>query len=481
MKENSPDATARIARPSTAIYQLDDRFYDRVEAAEFPQHILRFRNDCAAKSIGLKTLSDAEWIAHFGRFEPIEGTLQQPLALRYHGHQFRSYNPHLGDGRGFLFAQFFQVSTGRLLDLGTKGTGQTPWSRSGDGRLTLKGAVRELLAAELLQARGVPTCKILSIVETGEALQRHDEPSPTRAAALVRLSHSHIRFGAFQRLAYHDDQEGIQQLGRYCAKHFYPDLIDADAPALFEGLLEHCVDRMATTCAGWMAAGYVHGVLNTDNMNITGESFDYGPWRFLPYVDQMFTAAYFDHGRLYAYARQPGAVLWNLARLAECFLPWMSTERASAILDRFTPLALDRWAQHFLRLLGVASCNPAQDEHTLATTMQYLETRQVPYDQFLFDWHGGVHAKDRAMQSPNAHLYTGEDFDAFWDVLQSHPPLEAPVIDPAYFTEGIAASCHIDVVENLWRAIDERDDWEPLYQHILRLRNSRVHMPGHNP
>src|SRR5690606_20245495 len=149
-----------------------------------------------------------EWVAHFGRFEPLPGQ-PGPVAIRYHGHQFRVYNPEIGDGRGFLAAQMREVPQAaslreggvrdtqnpRLLDLGTKGSGQTPWSRRADGRLTRKGGGREALAAGLLESLGVPTCRILSLIETGEALERHDEPSPTRAAVMVRLSHSHIRFG----------------------------------------------------------------------------------------------------------------------------------------------------------------------------------------------------------------------------------------------------------------------------------------------
>src|SRR5206468_8151249 len=136
-------------------------------------------------------------------FEPLPDNLREPLALRYHGHQFRVYNPEIGDGRGFLFAQM-RSGDGRLLDLGTKGSGRTPWSRFGDGRLTLKGGVREVLAAEMLEALGVPTSRAFSLIETGEALTRGDEPSPTRSAVLTRLSWSHIRFGTFQRLAYLD-------------------------------------------------------------------------------------------------------------------------------------------------------------------------------------------------------------------------------------------------------------------------------------
>jgi uncharacterized protein YdiU (UPF0061 family) len=134
--------------------------------------------------------------------------LPQPLALRYHGHQFGVYNPELGDGRGFLFAQL-RDGNGRLLDLGTKGSGQTPWSRQGDGRLTLKGAVREILATEMLEALGANTSKTFSVVETGESLWRGDEPSPTRSAVMVRLSHGHIRIGTFQRLLVLEDAQSM--------------------------------------------------------------------------------------------------------------------------------------------------------------------------------------------------------------------------------------------------------------------------------
>src|SRR5207237_3580374 len=136
-------------------------------------------------------------IDHFGRFVPLPGSLDQPLALRYHGHQFRSYNPDIGDGRGFLFAQGHDAR-GRLMDLGTKGSGQTPYSRFADGRLTLKGGVREVLATEMLEALGVNTSKSFALFETGESLVRGDEPTPTRSSVLTRLSHGHIRIGTFQ-------------------------------------------------------------------------------------------------------------------------------------------------------------------------------------------------------------------------------------------------------------------------------------------
>jgi uncharacterized protein YdiU (UPF0061 family) len=278
--------------PDPQILALAPWLGDRVAAADFPQTILRWRNQRWAEAVGLGALDDAAWVRHFGRFAPLEGNLPQPLALRYHGHQFRHYNPDLGDGRGFLFAQM-RDAQGRLLDLGTKGSGQTPWSRQGDGRLTLKGAMREILATEMLEALGVNTSKTFSVVETGENLWRGDEPSPTRSAVLVRLSHGHIRIGTFQRLLMLEEAENMAQLVDYCLRQFPGALPPEDAPAREEPaiiLLHQVVERMAAMAAGYVAAGFVHGVLNTDNMNISGESFDYGPWRWLPRWDAGFTS-----------------------------------------------------------------------------------------------------------------------------------------------------------------------------------------------
>ncbi|KAK0332215.1 hypothetical protein LTR94_025787, partial [Friedmanniomyces endolithicus] len=305
--------------PPSPLYRPDPRFSDLgpdygdpVQSADFPKTILRRRHDRAAAEVGLEGLRDDEWIAAFGRFQPLPGQ-PGPIAMRYHGHQFRQYNPDLGDGRGFLAAQMRDRQE-RLLDLGTKGSGQTPWSRNGDGRLTLKGGVRELLAAGQLETLGVPTSRALSLIETGESLERGDEPSPTRSAVLVRLSHSHIRFGSFQRCAYFNRTDQIEALSEHVRSLYHPIIAPGDVP----GLLGAIVQANARLTARWIAAGFVHGVLNTDNLTVTGESFDYGPWRVLPRYDPAFTAAYFDQSGLYAFARQPEAVFWNLTQLASC-------------------------------------------------------------------------------------------------------------------------------------------------------------------
>ena len=286
--------------PDPRIVELGDGFYDVVAPARFPRHALRYRNQRWAERIGLDTLDATEWEASFAAFESLPENLPERLALRYHGHQFRVYNAQLGDGRGFLHAQVRDADDGRLLDLGTKGSGQTPWSRGGDGRLTLKGGIREVLATAMLEALGVYTSKSFSLFETGEALQRGDEPSPTRSAVLVRLSHSHVRFGSFQRHAAFRDAMRVERLLEYATAYLVPE--GGPTPA---GFLAAVVRRSARLAASWTIAGFVHGVLNTDNMNVTGESFDYGPYRFLPTFDPEFVAAYFDHTGLYRFAAAP--------------------------------------------------------------------------------------------------------------------------------------------------------------------------------
>src|SRR5437762_13580707 len=208
-------------RPDPKILTLGPEFYDLVGSASFAKCAPRFINERWAQAVGLR-LDEEGWTSHFCRFEPLPDNLTQPLALRYHGHQFRVYNPEIGDGRGFTFAQL-RDDRDRLLDLGTKGSGQTPYSRNADGRLTLKGGVREVLASELLGAIGVNTSKTFALFETGEQLERGDEPSPTRSAVLTRLSHGHIRIRTFQRLAFLGEVENIKTLVSYCLQNLYAE------------------------------------------------------------------------------------------------------------------------------------------------------------------------------------------------------------------------------------------------------------------
>lgn len=447
--------------------ELGNAFYDPVQPADFPKHVLRFRNDRWAKRVGLDTLTDEEWIAHFGRFDPLPDNLPNPLALRYHGHQFRVYNPDLGDGRGFLYAQMRDGRTGRLLDLGTKGSGQTPWSRQGDGRLTLKGGVREILASEMLEALGVNTSKTFSLIETGEALYRGDEPSPTRAAVMVRLSHGHIRFGTFQRLLVTGQAEEKRALVDYVIETYWPEAADSREPviALFTSIMR----ALAKKGAQWFAAGFVHGVLNTDNMAITGESFDYGPWQFLPVLDPGFTAAYFDNSGLYSFGRQPEALHWNLARLAECLLDLAPQDRFEEVLGQFGQLFEDDLVlqTHWRLGLEVGDMERAQD----LTRAFYGALREsgAPYEQAFFDLALGADAA-RLEKSPSAEFYRSEIFADVLKAIRGTAPASG-ISRHAYFNGAGPVTMLVEDVEALWAAIDKNDDWTPLERKIGEIRS----------
>lgn len=442
-------------RPANEIAALQPDFADPVAAADFPEGILRFRNDRWAPAVGLGHLSDEQWVAHFGRFQPLTGTLTQPLALRYHGHQFRVYNPDIGDGRGFLFAQL-RDGAGRLLDLGTKGSGQTPYSRFGDGRLTLKGGVREILATEMLEALGVNTSKTFSIIETGEALERHDEPSPTRAAVMVRLSHSHIRIGSFQRAAYFDDKPLLERLTDYALTKLYDEVPGDNPPAQ---LLGRVVERTADLAASYMIAGFVHGVLNSDNINVTGESFDYGPWRFTPLWEPGFTAAYFDHAGLYAFGRQAEAIHWDVAQLAVSLRPLAAAEPLIAQLERFPQLYGEAMIRRFCWRLGVVQTGDASA--MIEAAVRGMVASQTPIDRFFQNWRGG----DLRDSDP----YAGEEWAGFREAIagfKASGPLDHP-----YWSAASPCSMHIDEVEAIWSAIDKTDDWAPLHAKVAAIRD----------
>ena len=446
-------------RPDPAVLHLGERYYDAVAPAAFPATILRFRNQRHAGTIGLDTLDDDSWLLHFGRFQPLPDNLPAPLALRYHGHQFRSYNPDIGDGRGFLHAQL-RDRQGRLLDLGTKGTGQTPYSRFGDGRLTLKGGVREVLATEMLEALGVDTSKSLSLVETGEALERNDEPSPTRAAALVRLSHSHIRYGSFQRLAYLGERDAIMPLVDYCVRHF----VGGEPADPVAALMAYAVERGARLAASWRAAGFVHGVLNSDNMNITGESFDYGPWRFLPRFDDSFTAAYFDHFGLYAFGRQAEAVQWNLHQLALALRTVAEAESLIPALQRFPDLYEAALAERYCWRLGVEPKRAAADTGLAQSIESALAAVDIEPDRFWFDWRGGT----RRGAGPADAAYASPAFAPFIAAVGDYRP--AKPATHAYWSDAAPCSMLIDEVEEIWAAIADHDDWAPFNAKISAIR-----------
>ena len=462
--------------------QLGASFFTPVKPARFPDLKLRYFNAQAAEKLGLGDLSEPDILSHFGGFKPFEGSFSEPLALHYHGHQFGVYNPDLGDGRGFLFAQIREPETDRLLDFGTKGSGQTPFSRTADGRLTLKGAVREILATELLTALSVPTSQSFCVIETGESLSRHDEPSPTRSAVLTRLSHSHIRIGSFQRCFYDGRTDDIEKLARYVVRHYYPAL-DPDAPKdqLLSALLRAFMEKVAEMTGHWMASGFVHGVLNTDNFNLTGESFDYGPWRFLPRLEPLFTAAYFDQQRRYAYARQPEAALWALCRLADCFMrpeeaaesqkakqDSLSQESLTEILADFYPLMEKHLASRLIWRTGLMAEKEADELAFARAFLRFAQKSKLDFDRLFFDSYGQpAHFTDfdlSQLSQSDDHVSDQAEIVSAQQRLAETARCLAPrqPTRPAFFERAEPVSLVIEEVERIWAPIAEQDDWTAL-------------------
>ena len=466
--------------PVTSAYQPDPRFMtlgdtfaDPVAPAAFPVSLIRYRNQQAAATVGLEALTEAEWLAHFAQFEPLPNNQPTPLAMRYHGHQFRNYNPDLGDGRGFLFAQLRENRTGRLLDLATKGSGQTPYSRTADGRLTLKGGVREVLAAAMLETLGVPTSRALSLVETGEALSRGDEPSPARSGVLTRLSHSHVRFGTFQRHAFHDRSDLVAKLTEHALECYFPNQAGASDPGV--ALMECAARATAKLTACWMVAGFVHGVLNTDNMVVTGESFDYGPWRFLPHSDPTFTAAYFDYTGLYAFGRQPQTAFWNLEQLGGCLSLNSPSDDLIKALETFGPAYQAELATAMVARLGLVSRGTQSDFGLAQTAFAALAEggAALRWEPFFFDWFGGAASELRALEGPRKALYGGDAFRDLRRRLEGYCPARPEALESPVFAADLPQEMLISEVENLWAAIAYQEDWSPLAAKLYALDEAR--------
>jgi uncharacterized protein YdiU (UPF0061 family) len=295
-----------------------------------------------------------------------------PIALAYAGHQFGGFVPHLGDGRAILLGERVGRD-GVRRDIQLKGSGRTPFSRNGDGRAALGPMLREYLISEAMHALGVPTTRSLAVVTTGEQVVREDL---LPGAVLTRVAASHIRVGTFEYFAARGDREAVSQLLDYVITRHYPEARGADVPAL--AVLEAVTQRQAALIADWMSVGFIHGVMNTDNMAISGETIDYGPCAFMDKYDTNTVFSSIDHGGRYAYGNQPAIAQWNLARLAETLLPLIDSdmakavELATAIVRDFMPRFDAQLLTRMRRKIGLASEHESDVEliRTLLATMQ---------------------------------------------------------------------------------------------------------------
>ena len=346
--------------------------------------LLQF-NQTLASELGLdieKLTSEVATQIFSGNELPLDA---QPVAQAYAGHQFGGFVPQLGDGRALLLGELIDRQ-GVRRDIALKGSGRTPFSRGGDGKAAVGPVLREYLISEAMHAMGIPTTRALAAVATGETVMRHQA---LPGAVLTRVAASHIRVGTFEYFAARGQVDQIRKLADYVIMRHYPET--AGKSQRYLSLLQCTVERQAALIASWMLVGFIHGVMNTDNMAISGETIDYGPCAFMDSYDPKTVFSSIDHHGRYAYVNQPTIALWNLARFAETLLPLLDqndSERtaadATAILNTFVPTFEKHWYEGALTKLGLAKTinsggNNAPDRMLVDDWFECLRKNKVDY------------------------------------------------------------------------------------------------------
>ncbi len=329
LEETAPATSTVVAVPlrfgfANTYARLPEQFYVRLNPTPVAAPRLIRLNEELARTLGLDPtrLVEQEGVEILAGNRLAEGS--EPLAMAYAGHQFGQFVPQLGDGRTNLLGEVMGRN-GIRYDIQLKGSGPTPFSRRGDGRAALGPVLREYLVSEAMAALGVPTTRALAAVATGETVYRE---SPLPGAVLTRVAASHLRVGTFQYFLAQGDVQSLRTLADYAIARHYPEV--AGTPTPYRALLQGVIRRHAHLVAQWMLLGFIHGVMNTDNTSISGETIDYGPCAFMEAYDPRTVFSSIDRQGRYAYANQPHAAQWNLARLAESLLPLMEQEAGSS-------------------------------------------------------------------------------------------------------------------------------------------------------
>jgi uncharacterized protein YdiU (UPF0061 family) len=366
--------------------QLPEIFYTELLPEAVPAPELKLFNSGLAQSMGLdfSAWTDAERAELFCGHRLPDGAT--PLCLAYAGHQFGHFVV-LGDGRAHLWGEHL-TPTGARLDLQFKGSGRTPYSRRGDGKAALGPMLREYLISEDMHHLGIPSTRSLAVVTTGENVVR-EECLP--GAILTRVASSHIRVGTFELAAQQADSEGLESLLNYTLQRHYPSLLDSRNQAL--ALIEAVMERQVALIVQWMRVGFIHGVMNTDNMALSGETIDYGPCAFMDAYDPNTVFSSIDHMGRYAYANQPKIAHWNLCRLAEALLPLIHQDEAKAVdaaqelLSTFPALYELKWLSMMRAKLGLVDVMPG-DAELIAELLKWMRTSHADYTNTFSDLSG---------------------------------------------------------------------------------------------
>jgi len=324
--------------------------------------------------------ASSDFLERFSGNCPLEGA--QPLAMAYSGHQFGSYNPRLGDGRGLLLGE---VQNQEIWDIHLKGAGPTRFSRGFDGRATLKSSIREHLPSEAL---GIPTTRSLAVIGIRELIYRE---KPELAAVLVRIADSHIRFGSFEFFHYTGQTKNVERLLEFCIQSYYPDI--AQEPDRYRIFFQRTIQRTAKLIAKWQSVGFIHGVMNTDNMTITGTTFDYGPYGFMDRFDPHHTPNHSDTQGRYAYNQQPEIGFWNLNKLAEPLAHLVGSEKLEKEMQQYQPLFNRFYREEIGKKLGLSILD-SEFTQLVQKMFQLLQDYKLDYTNFfrsLADYPGTPH------------------------------------------------------------------------------------------
>lgn len=356
-------------------------FYVVWEGAKVPSPEIVLFNRQLAEELGIDgtALETQEGAAIFAGRESPDGA--SPLAQVYAGHQFGGFSPQLGDGRALLIGEILD-SSGTRRDIQLKGSGPTPFSRGGDGKAVIGPVLREYIMGEAMHALGIPTTRALAAVTTGETIYRE---GPKPGAVLTRVASSHLRVGTFQFFAARGETDKVRRLADYAIARHDPDLAQEDDRYL--KLFDRVMERQAALVARWVLVGFVHGVMNTDNTTISGETIDYGPCAFIDTYDPAAVFSSIDHGGRYAYGRQPAMMQWNLARLAEAILALIdpddldkAVERVSAELGRFPDLYKAAWLKGMRAKLGLVTIE-SEDQVLAEDLLSEMQEHKADYTQ----------------------------------------------------------------------------------------------------
>ncbi|WP_339799085.1 YdiU family protein [uncultured Marinobacter sp.] len=451
---------------------LPSEFYSPVQPTPLRGDIsLVHFNHALAAELGIRSDSPEDWAAITAGRELLEGMV--PVAMKYTGHQFGAYNPDLGDGRGLLLWET-RGPDGVTRDWHLKGAGQTPYSRFGDGRAVLRSTIREYLCSEAMHYLGIPTTRALTLVSAREPVRRE---SIETAAAMIRVAESHIRFGHFEYAAHHLGEDALRTLAEHTIEHHFPDLAETEEADRYPAFFREVCRRTAIMIAGWQAVGFCHGVMNSDNMSIIGDTFDYGPYAFLDDFDAGYICNHTDQGGRYAYNRQPEMGFINCQFLAHALRPLMSDDDLRRSLRSYETCYNETFAGLMRDKLGLAE--PQEDDMTLVMdTFSMLHQHRIDLTLFF----RGLSTLPSQGPSPVLDLFVDRSVAEQWlaryqqrlqQEQRSDDERERAMcaVNPRYILRNYLAQQVIQEAQN--------GDYEPLAELLTVLQNPFDEQPGY--